>query len=235
MRAKQAAVALSALVLAAVVVGCFVSQLYQQQNFSYTLTGENRMRTIQVSSIEGLNAITINHYILISVPSTLTTLQTTTPNQTYLLNNTRSQIYNYISQNPGTQFRAVAAALCLPIGLAEYHLGVLVRAGLVSFVRDGRYKRFFVSKRFSKRETTLICLLRHKTAKRIFEALLSKKELTHCKLADEVAITSQALTWQMKTLKSTKYLLEVNSGTKTIYSLNETSAATLVKYLAVVT
>jgi predicted transcriptional regulator len=234
LKAKQAALALSASALVIIVVGCFASQLYQQHNFKYTLTGENRVPTLQVSSIAGLNAVGINQYILMAVPSTLT-MQTTTPSQTYLLNNTRSQIYDFISQNPGVQFRAVAAGLCLPVGLAEYHLGVLVRAGLLSFVRDGRYKRFFVSKRFNKREMTLICLLRHKTAKRIFETLLCKHKLSHCKLADEVAISSQALTWQMKTLRNTRYILEVNNGTKTIYSLNEESTPTLVKYLAVVT
>jgi len=178
--------------------------------------------------------MTINHYILISVPPSVTTLQTTTPTQTYLLNNTRSQIYEYITQNPGVQFRAVATALCLPVGLAEYHLGVLVRAGLLSFVRDGRYKRFFVSKRFSRREMAVICLLRHKTAKRIFEVLLCKGELSHCKLADEVAISSQALTWQMKTLRRTRFVLEVNDGKKTIYSLDVESTPTLMKHLAVV-
>jgi hypothetical protein len=64
-------------------------------------------------------------------------------------------------------------------------LGVLVRSGLVSFVRDGRYKRFFAAKRFSKRETAAICLLRHKTAKKILEALLCRGQLSHGKLADE--------------------------------------------------
>ncbi len=232
LKAKHAVLALSALALTVIVAGCFASQLYQQQNFNYTQTG-NRVATVHVSSIVGLNAISINQYILLSVPASLT-VQTSTPSQTFLLNNTRSQIYDYISMNPGVQFRAVASALCLPVGLAEYHLGVRVKAGLVSFVRDGRYKRFFVSKRFSKRETTLICLLRHKTAKRIFEVLLGKGELSHGKLAGEVVITSQALTWQMKTLRNTKFVLEVNDGIKTIYSLDQSQTSTLTKYLAVV-
>jgi DNA-binding transcriptional ArsR family regulator len=229
---KRPALAVAAVILVVVVVGCFVVQLYEQKNFHYTST-YSKGQHIEVSSVTGLNAVTINQWILLGATPQLG-VQTTTPSHTYLANATRTQIYEYINQNPGAQFRAVTAALCLPIGLAEYHLGVLAKAGLVSFVRDGRYKRFFVSKQYGKSEMTLICLLRHSTVKNIFTVLLQKKELSHCKLAQEVSISSQALTWQMKTLRNTKYLLQINSGNKTVYSLNQNSTLTLTKYLGVV-
>jgi predicted transcriptional regulator len=89
-------------------------------------------------------------------------------------------------------------------------------------------------KRFSKGEMLTICLLRHKTAKRIIEALLHRNELSHCKLASEVAISSQALTWQMKTLRNTEFVLQVNDGIRTVYSLNKASTSMLEKYLAIV-
>jgi DNA-binding transcriptional ArsR family regulator len=227
---KQALLISASLALTAIVIGCFAAQLYQQQNFSFT---ESPTRHISVSSSAGLYATTVNQYTLLAFPPSLM-VQAPSISQTALSNLTRSQIFDYVSQNPGVQFRAIASALCLPVGLAEYHLGVLVRAGLVSFVRDGRYKRFFVSKRFSRREMALICLLRRKTPKKIFEALLSKRRLSHGKLAGEVAITSQALTWQMKTLKDTQFILQVNDGLRTVYSLDEASTPMLKKYLTVV-
>jgi predicted transcriptional regulator len=149
-------------------------------------------------------------------------------------NGTRTQIYNYIEGNPGVQFRGICAALSLPVGLAQYHLGVLVKSGLVSFIRDGRYKRFFLSKKFSRKEMLTISLLRHETAKRILEALLNKKHLAHGELAAEVSITSQALTWQMKRLGKTEFVLQANEGLKTIYSLDEDSAPLLMQYLTLV-
>jgi predicted transcriptional regulator len=118
--------------------------------------------------------------------------------------------------------------------LAEYHLGVLIKSGLVSFVRDGRYKRFFIANKFSRKDMLLISLLRHSRVKRIVEALVNNGELSHGKLANKVAITSQALTWQMKTFKSTRFVLQVNDGIKTVYSLDKKSAPTLKRYLAVV-
>ena len=80
----------------------------------------------------------------------------------------------------------------------------------------------------------LICLLRHKTAKKIVETLMSKRQLSHGKLAGEVAISSQALTWQMKTLGNTEFMLQVNDGLKTVYSLDESCAPMLQKCLAIV-
>jgi predicted transcriptional regulator len=136
-----------------------------------------------------------------------------------------------VNGNPGVSFRAICSALCLPVGLAEYHLGVLIRSGLISFVRDGRYKRFFVAKRFSKREMLAICLLRHKTPKRIMEILLCKKELAHGKLAVDVSISSQALTWHMKTLANTEFIVQFNDGLKTIYRLDESPEPQLRTYL----
>ncbi len=234
MRARHFALTLIAVALVAIVAGCFVAQLYQQQNFDYTYASQGGKRQLDVySGVASLHAITINQYTLLGLSPTFT-VESPTISQTYLTNSTRNQVYDYINQNPGVGFRAICTALCLPVGLAEYHLGILVRAGLVSFVRDGRYKRFFVSKRFSKREMITISLLRHKTTKRILEVLLHKKELSHGRLADEVAITSQALTWQMKTLANTEFVLQVNDGLKKVYSLDEGSTPVLVKYLAVV-
>jgi predicted transcriptional regulator len=225
---KQLLTTIVVIALVAVAAGAFSAQLYEQTQFKYSYQYRHE---VTVSSLASLNAVTINQYTLLAVTPSLSTA-TSQPTQTYLNNTTRSEIFNYIGENPGAGFRTIAAALCLPLGLAEYHLGVLVKSGLVSYVRDGRYKRFFVAKRYSKGEMQTISLLRHRTTKRIIEALLHKKMLSHSRLADEVEITSQALTWQMKTLRGTRFVLEVNDGLKTIYSLNEASAPVLVKYLS---
>jgi predicted transcriptional regulator len=79
-----------------------------------------------------------------------------------------------------------------------------------------------------------ISMLRHETAKRILEALLRKKQLSHGELACEVSITSQALTWQMKRLGKTEFVLQANEGLRTIYSIDEASAPLLMQYMGLV-
>jgi len=225
---KRVAIGLS---LVLIVVGCFAAQIYQQKLFSYGYTQQPAPRLQVYGSIPILKAGTVDPFSMLAFsPSTM--MQTST--QSVLDNDTRAEIYSYIDENPGMQFRAICTGLCLPVGLVQYYLAGLTKAGLISYIRDGKYKRFFVSKRFSKREMAAISLLRHKTIKRIVQVLLCKKELSHCRLAYEVSVTSQALTWQMNSLKSTKFILQVNDGLKTIYYLDKSSASLLQKYLAVV-
>ena len=69
---------------------------------------------------------------------------------------TRMQIYNFITDNPGVNFRGICSSLALPIGLVQYHLTVLDKGNLISDCRDGRNKRFFKSRKFSDTEMKII-------------------------------------------------------------------------------
>ena len=216
-----------AFALASIILVSFAALLQQQKSFTFSVTAAS-----PYSGIPSLRAITTDQYCLLALPTTC--FSVSNASQAPFNNGTRTQIYNYIEGNPGVQFRGICAALSLPVGLAQYHLGVLVKAGLVSFIRDGRYKRFFLAKKFSKKEMLTISLLRHKTARRILEVLLNKKEISHGALACKVSITSQALTWQMKRLGKTEFVLQANDGLRTIYSLDEASAPLLIHYLTIV-
>ena len=104
-------------------------------------------------------------------------------------NATRAEIYNFIKTNPGIQFRGICNQLGICIGVAEFHLGVLKKAGLISSFHDGRYKRFFESKKFSQKKMKLISLLRHNTTKNIIKTILKEKQISH---------TSGVLSWNKK-------------------------------------
>jgi DNA-binding transcriptional ArsR family regulator len=136
-------------------------------------------------------------------------------------NSTRAAMYNFIEANPGIQFRGICAGLDIAIGTAEFHLGVLKKAGLISFFRDGKYKRFFVTKKFSLSEMKLISLLRHETLRKILERITDKTTVSHHELASQLSITSQGLTWQMNRLRAEGIVQENTDGIKVTYSLNE--------------
>lgn len=142
-------------------------------------------------------------------------------------NSTRTEVYNFIVANPGIQFRGICSGLGIAIGTAEFHLGVLKKAGLISFVRDGKYKRFFATKKFSAKEMKLISLLRHKTIRQILKTIAAEKTVSHCKLASNLSITSQGLTWQMNRLREEGVIQESWDGIKVAYSLSEVNAQSL--------
>ena len=231
MNLKRITIAIACLGLIVTLIGCFAAQMYEQKIFDDSYS-ETPFRQVQVcSSIASLKAITINQYCLFAFPPTDGTAQISQPS---VANVTREQIFNYINDNPGIQFRAICTGLCLPVGLVQYYVGGLIKSGLISFFRDGKYKRFFVSKRYSKREILAISMLRHETVRRIVEVLMCKKQLSHGRLACEVSVTSQGLTWQMKALKNTPFIASTNEGLKTIYYLDETFTPLLEQCLVAV-
>ena len=149
-------------------------------------------------------------------------------------NSTRTEVYNFIAANPGIQFRGICAGLSIAIGTAEFHLGILKKAGLISFFRDGKYKRFFVNKKFSAKEIKLISLLRHETTRQILKAIAAEKTVSHSKLASDLCITSQGLTWQMNRLREDGVIQENYDGLKVSYSINEVNAHALTELLFLV-
>jgi predicted transcriptional regulator len=222
-----------AFVLASIILISFAALVQQQKNFTFSVTTTSPRLVRVYSGIPSLRAISTDQYCLLALPTSFS-VDVRNIDQSPFNNYTRTEIYDFIKDNPGIQFRGICASLSLPVGLAQYHLGVLIKAGLISFVRDGRYKRYFESKKFSRKDMIAISLLRHKTAKRIFEVLLNRKRMSHGELACQVSITSQALTWQMKCLRKMEFVLQANEGIKTIYSLDEASAPMLKKYMTLV-
>jgi len=149
-------------------------------------------------------------------------------------NATRVAIYDLIKANPGVQFRGICTQLGISIGLAEFHLGVLKKAGLISFFRDGRYKRFFESKKFSQKQMKLISLLRHDTTRSIIKTMLEGKQASHSELSCHLAITSQGVTWQMNRLKKDDIIQESKDGMKITYSLENAYAPILTELVNLV-
>jgi DNA-binding transcriptional ArsR family regulator len=149
-------------------------------------------------------------------------------------NATRTEIYKFIATNPGVNFRGICDSLGISIGLAQFHLGILSKAGLISFFRDGKYKRFFQSKRFTKKQMQIISLLRHKTAGNILQTLLERREVSHGELAHELSITSQGLTWHMNHLAKEGLVQENLDGMKLIYSLDNDCTPVLTELASLV-
>jgi predicted transcriptional regulator len=140
---------------------------------------------------------------------------------------TRAEIYSLLQDNPGIHFRGICDALCLSVGMVQYHVGVLACAEFLTVFSDGKMQRFFVSGKYSQRQMKVISLLRHKTSGTILEIISNKKGVSHGELAAELKITSQGLTWQMHRLEKEGIVEETSNGIKLVYSINKTYAPTV--------
>ena len=145
-----------------------------------------------------------------------------------LLNqSTRIEIYSFVKNNPGIHFRGICDNLGLSVGVVQYHLGLLTRAGLLLVHRDRQYKRYFEIKRFGETAMKMISILRHETVRRILVVLSERDSIFHKDLAVKLDISSQALTWQMNRLGKTGLVDAVKEGMKVKYLLNQENAMTV--------
>lgn len=141
---------------------------------------------------------------------------------TELNQSTRANIYTYVEDNPGVHFRGICEGLLLSVGMVQYHTGVLATAGFLTVYGDGKMQRFFISKKYSERKMRIISLLRHKTAGSILKSISQKQAVSHGELADQLMISSQGLTWQMRNLRAEGVIQQTNNGLKVTYYLNKT-------------
>ncbi len=112
----------------------------------------------------------------------------------------RANIYNFIQSNPGAHLRKICTSLSISIGSAQYHLEKLIEGELIESEKESKYKRFFVTKKFSEFEKKLIAFLRKPKARMIVKYTSSVDGCTHQELAKLLDVSSQAVTWHVKQL-----------------------------------
>ena len=141
---------------------------------------------------------------------------------------TRLEIYNFVKSNPGVHFRGICTSLGLSVGVVQYHLSVLERAGFITGYTDGQNKRYFEHSAFTRADMKLISLMRHETIAKILTTLSQNSSTLHRDIARSIGVSSQALTWQMNQLKKTGLINAEKKGINVKYSLNDANAIKLI-------
>jgi predicted transcriptional regulator len=218
LKKKSVALALILIITLSSIALLHLEKRYRAKFDLHSLVSQNSDFGCQFNS---LNSAKILHCTTISLSQSIFGDNIKKIEISTINNSTRAEVFNFIVSNPGTQFRGICAGLGIAIGSAEFHLGVLKKAGLISYIRDGKYKRFFASKSFSRKEMQLISLLRHKTIREILKKLTMEKNISHCKLASFLSITSQGLSWQMNRLREEGIIQQKPNGIRIIYAVSE--------------
>jgi predicted transcriptional regulator len=131
---------------------------------------------------------------------------------------TRLQIYNYIQANSGVHFREICRGLDVSVGVAQYHLDVLVHAKLVQVYADGQNRRYF-ARGYSENEANLIMLLRHPTQAKTLFILMQSGSALHKDIASSLGISSQALSCHMSQLQKAELVEALKEGVNVRYTI----------------
>lgn len=101
----------------------------------------------------------------------------------------RDAIVGYVAATPGAHFSKVRDDLKLGTGETQYHLRHLLEEGVVESRRDGDYKRFFPTGRFSEFEQASLGYLRRSTPRGMVIELLRDPDATGSDLADRLDVS----------------------------------------------
>jgi len=98
-------------------------------------------------------------------------------------------IAGYVSAHPGTHFSKLRDDLKLGTGEAQHHLHRLENENVVASQKDGDYRRYFPTGRFSEFEQVALGYLRRSTARGMLVTLLRRPDVTASELASELDVS----------------------------------------------
>ena len=113
----------------------------------------------------------------------------------------RRRIYELIRKSPGIHFRELHKKLGIAVGNLQYHLDRLEELGLIESVREGGYKRYYItSLRFSDEEKKILSALRVRTEKLILIYLLANPFAKERELSKALNLSPSTISWHISKL-----------------------------------
>ena len=116
--------------------------------------------------------------------------------------NVRDAILGYLATTPGAHFSKLRDDLKLGTGETQHHLRRLEDRGAVESIRDGDYRRFFPSGRFSAFEKRALGYLRRDTARGMVLALLRDPGASGADLAEVLGVSRSTVSKYAAELES---------------------------------
>jgi predicted transcriptional regulator len=117
-------------------------------------------------------------------------------------NATREALLVAIEQNPGICFRDACRYLKKEIGVTQYHVRTLIKAGIITCEKDGRYTRYYAKKsRFDPLEMNILSSWRRPVEREILKLLSNDSFVNVSTVASSCNMTIQAVTWHVKRMK----------------------------------
>lgn len=135
------------------------------------------------------------------------------------LHGTRKNIYEYISEHPGSHFREISRNMELAIGDLQYHLDNLEKDQYVTSERHGFYKRFYPIRVYSDRQKEIMSALNMETPRKILMILTQKPGVFHHEIASIVKLSPPTVSWHIKKLVEAGLVESRKEGRNTRYFL----------------
>jgi predicted transcriptional regulator len=145
---------------------------------------------------------------LVAPTSLLIPLYYKTP-QNLFLNETRANIFEVVSDNPGITFGAITRELSLAPGECQYHIRVLEREGYIKSKRTGKYTRYYLAGQKPSEVS--------RVQEQILFTIKENEGFSQTEIAQEIETSKQVVNYNIRILVKNGYLLEIRENGKCFY------------------
>jgi predicted transcriptional regulator len=114
----------------------------------------------------------------------------------------RDAIVGYLAATPGAHFSKLRDDLQLGTGETQHHLRRLETAGTIEHRKDGEYKRYFPTDRFSDFEQRALGYLRRGTPRKMLIALLRDPDSSGGDIAETAGVSRSTISKYAAELES---------------------------------
>lgn len=133
---------------------------------------------------------------------------------------TRKEIYDIISKNPGIHYQGIKKQLDMATGTLEHHLDHLTSRGVITSKRDRYYKRFFPAG-VDVNDKIILSSVRQKNPRRILVYILVHPGASHGEMKRELGLKASTLSFYLKDLLSKGLVVKERHGRENLYRLRD--------------
>jgi len=129
----------------------------------------------------------------------------------------RRHIYNTIVKYPGLHERELARKLDMSLSTLDYHLHYLEKRDILVCRKDGRYTRYFATRKVGQEDKKIIAILRQKTPRYILLYLLTNPNAIHKEIAKNVGKSPSTISFHLKKMVGVGIVAAISLGRETAY------------------
>jgi len=127
---------------------------------------------------------------------------------------TRREIYDFITQNPGINLSKIAELLQLSPQLVDYHILYMENHGMISISKDKGYKRCYIRDKFGLADKRVLAILRQEIPFQIIFFLLNNPFSRHRDILRNLGMSSPRFSYHLRKLVKNNIIAESTVGEK---------------------
>jgi len=149
-----------------------------------------------------------------------------------LENSSRSVIFHYIRESPGTDFTEISRETGVSTNTLRYHIAVLKLTNKITALETTRNARYYENSGcYPVMEQKVLKYLRNKPTRTLLQSVKEKPRQTRVELETAMGISGPGVSWHIRRLSEDGIITNTKVGRNNHYELNPDVIPHLDKYL----